>query len=118
MNMRVLVCGSRQWTDYRVIERRLQALPPETVIIEGEARGADKTARKIAEHLGFEVKPFPADWIKFGLAAGEIRNQQMLDEGKPDLVLAFSMPDSIGTKHMIRRAKKAGIPVEEVIGFL
>ena len=116
--MRVLVCGSRQWTDYCVIEGRLQALPPETVIIEGEARGADKMARKIAEHLGFEVKPFPADWIKFGLAAGEIRNQQMLDEGKPDLVLAFSMPDSIGTKHLIRRAKKAGIPVEEVIGFL
>ena len=117
MNMRVLVCGSRQWTDYRVIERRLKALPPGTVIIEGGARGADKAARRIAEHIGLEVKSFPADWKKYGNAAGIIRNHQMLDEGKPDLVLAFPMPDSVGTQDMIRRAKKAGIPVEVVTGI-
>ena len=116
MNMRVLVCGSRQWKDYAFIERRMKALPPGSVIIEGESRGADKTARRIAEHLGFEVKPFPANWKKYGDSAGKIRNQQMLDEGKPDLVLAFPLSNSIGTKDMIARAKKAGIKVEEVIG--
>ena len=114
--MRVLVCGSRKWTDYAVIERRMKALPPWTVIIEGEARGVDKAARLIAKHLGLEVVPFPADWDKYGKAAGPIRNQQMLDEGKPDLVLAYPMPGSVGTQDMIARAKKAGIPVEEVIG--
>ncbi len=114
--MRVLVCGSRKWTDYAVIEWRMKALPPWSVIIEGEARGVDRAARQIAKHLGLEVKPFPADWDKYGKAAGPIRNQQMLDEGKPDLVLAYPMPDSVGTQDMIERAKKAGIPVEEVIG--
>lgn len=114
--MRVLVCGSRNWTDYAVIERRMKALPTGAVIIEGEARGVDKSSRRIAEHLGLEVAPFPANWDKYGKAAGPIRNQQMLDEGRPDLVLAFPMPDSIGTQDMIARARQAGIPVEEVIG--
>ncbi len=116
--MRVLVCGSREWADYAVIEQRIKALPPGSVIIEGEARGADKSARQIAEHLGLEVVPFPADWDRYGKEAGPIRNQQMLDEGKPDLVLAFPVPDSVGTQDMIARAKKAGIPVEEVIGVV
>ena len=116
--MRVLVCGSRNWTDYAVIERRMEALPPWTVIIEGEARGVDKAARQIAKHLGLEVVPFSAKWEKYGKAAGRIRNQQMLDEGKPDMVLAFLMSDSVGTKDMIARARKAEIPVEVVIGAI
>ncbi len=116
--MRVLVCGSRNWTDYGVIERRMKMLPPWTVIIEGEARGVDRAARLIAKHFGLEVKPFPAKWKKYGKAAGPIRNQQMLDEGKPDLVLAYPMPDSVGTKDMIARAKKAEIPVEVVMGIV
>ncbi len=115
--MRVLVCGSRKWVDYSVIERRMKALPPWAVIIEGEAKGADIMARRIAKRLGLEVVPFHANWGKYGKAAGPIRNQQMLDEGKPDLVLAYPMPDSVGTQDMIARARKAGIPVEEVIGI-
>ncbi len=114
--MRVLVCGSREWTNYSVIERRMKALPPGSVIIEGEARGADKSARRIAEHLGFKVMPFRANWYKHGNRAGPIRNQRMIDVGEPDLVLAFPMPDSVGTHDMIARARKAGIPVEVVTG--
>jgi len=36
----------------------------------------------------------------------------MLDEGKPDLVVAF--PGGGGTKDMVRRAVKAGVSVHEV----
>ena len=43
---------------------------------------------------------YPADWDKFGRAAGPIRNQQMLDEGKPN---------------MINKAKKANIPTYEIL---
>lgn len=44
-------------------------------------------------------------------AAGPRRNQQMLDEGKPLLVLAFhdDIKSSRGTKDMVSRAKRAGI---------
>ncbi len=38
-----------------------------------------------------------------------IRNQQMLDEAKPDMVLAF--PGGRGTDDMVSRAEKAGVPV-------
>ncbi len=46
---------------------------------------------------------------KYGKSAGSIRNQQMIDEGKPDLVVAF--PGGFGTKDMVRRAKKHNIEV-------
>lgn len=56
---------------------------------------------------------YPADWEKHGKAAGPIRNQQMLTEGKPDIVVAFSdnLSNSKGTADMCRRAHKAGLPV-------
>ena len=49
---------------------------------------------------------------EIGKRAGPLRNQRMLDEGKPDLVVAF--PGGGGTKDMVRRAVKAGVSVHEV----
>jgi hypothetical protein len=48
-----------------------------------------------------------ADWEKLGRSAGPIRNQAMLDEGRPDLVVAF--PGHHGTADMVRRARAAGV---------
>ena len=53
------------------------------------------------------IELFPADWKVRGRAAGHIRNQQMLDEGRPHLVVAF--PGGRGTADMVRRARAAGI---------
>lgn len=53
-----------------------------------------------------------ADWKTHGRAAGPIRNQRMIDEWKPTLVIAFA--GGRGTADMIRRAKAAGIEVREV----
>lgn len=78
-----------------------------TVIVSGCARGADTLGIEWAEANGIEVARFPADWHTHGRAAGPIRNQQMLDEGKLDLVVAF--PGGRGTADMVRRAKAAGI---------
>jgi hypothetical protein len=55
---------------------------------------------------------FPADWEKYGKAAGPIRNQQILVEGKPDLVVAFQ--GGRGTANMVSRAQQAGVPVVEI----
>lgn len=57
-----------------------------------------------------------ADWKTHGLNAGPIRNKQMLDEGKPDLVLAF--PGGRGTANMVTQARKAGVRVVDVGGVL
>lgn len=83
---------------------------------EGEARGADRLAAEAARRLGIpshRILRFPAKWGKYGKAAGPIRNQQMLDEGKPTLVLAYhnDLENSKGTKDMVSRAEAAGVTV-------
>lgn len=112
--MRVLVCGSRNWRDGLAIQRELVKLERGTTVIEGEARGADRFARLTGEALGWPVLRFPADWNRYGKAAGVIRNKQMLDEGKPDLVLAFheDIYSSKGTADMVRQARRYGIEVK------
>lgn len=111
--MKVLVCGGREWRNRVAIRDRLSKLPPGTVVIHGAARGVDRIAGEEAKSLGMMVHEFPAQWGKFGRAAGMIRNQRMLDEA-PDLVLAFhvNLGQSRGTKDMVRRAQRRGIRVE------
>ena len=82
------------------------------IIIEGEAKGADIMTRKWAESHDLEVLKFPANWKKYPKAAGPIRNKQMLDEGKPDAVLAW--PGGTGTENMKTQAKAAGVSVVEM----
>lgn len=115
--MRVLVCGDRNWTDEDGIRRVLKGLIEPLVVIHGGARGADSLAGKVAEELGHEVEVYPADWQRYGKAAGVLRNQQMLDEGKPDFVLAFhaDLSRSKGTADMVRRAVAAGITVVPIV---
>jgi len=81
-------------------------------IIQGEARGADTIAKNIAVFLGIHVLGFPAQWGLYGKAAGPMRNRQMLDQGKPDLVVGFhdQIHHSKGTKDMLLKAATAGIP--------
>jgi hypothetical protein len=95
----------------------LDTLEP-TAIIAGGATGADDFAEQWAEERRVERHIFPAQWAKFGKAAGPIRNQQMLDEGQPDVVYAFhqNLANSKGTKDMVLRARKAGLDVGIVDG--
>lgn len=110
--MRVLVCGGRDFHDrtkvYATLDR-LHAKRCITIVIQGAADGADRLAAEWGWDRGIMVSSFPADWQTFGRAAGHKRNQQMLDEGKPDGVIAF--PGGAGTADMIRRAEAAGIKV-------
>ena len=113
--MRVLVCGGREYDDWSTICWALDPYsgnkPPAT-IIQGGAKGADFLAKVWAKYMGVSWEEYPADWKKHGKAAGGIRNQQMLDEGKPDLVIAF--PGGTGTADMVHRARKANIEVIEI----
>ena len=109
--MKVLVCGSRTWERATQMYVRLAKLPPNTTIIHGDARGADRMAAALAESLGLRVVAFPADWDRHGKKAGFIRNIEMLEQG-PELVLAFQVGNSKGTQHTINQARKRGIPVE------
>lgn len=110
--MRVLVCGGREFSDEAALRSAMNAVvgaERDVVIIHGAARGADRLAGKIAKSAGVTVVEFPADWDTFGKRAGFLRNKQMLDEGKPDVVLAA--PGGVGTTMMIELAQKAGVRV-------
>lgn len=91
-----------------------QNIYPGDVLIHGDAKGADRLSEEMVEPSHVTVERYPADWDKYGKGAGPIRNKQMLDEGKPDLVIAFLAPNSRGTKNMIEQATKAGVPVKVI----
>lgn len=110
--MRVLVCGGRDFLNWRLVEYTLDSLTDVSCIIEGGATGADKYAAHWAGLCGIPVETYRADWNTQGKAAGPIRNKRMLDEGKPDLVVAF--PGGRGTANMVAQARKAGVKVVEV----
>lgn len=110
--MRVLVCGGRTFCDHVLFNSTMSRLHKErkiSHIIQGGARGADYLAHVWAAKNGIRESVYNADWKAFGKSAGPIRNRVMLDEGKPDLVVAF--PGGDGTAHMVLYARKKGIEV-------
>lgn len=119
--MRVLICGSRDWADYEAVATVLAGLDDQAdsrpdrhlVVIEGGAKGADACAAAWCEankdYVGHER--FPADWETYGKSAGPVRNREMLEQGKPEIVWAFKTHvESRGTNHMVNLARTAGVP--------
>ena len=121
--MRLLVCGSRAYGFEPMLRRTLDALHAESpvhTVIEGGARGADALGARWALDQGIEVETYPADWGRHGKRAGYLRNVEMLEQGKPDFVLAFvirlngdtadqALAASRGTAMMVQLAKDAGV---------
>lgn len=131
--MRLIVCGSRTFSDRAVINSVLNGLwwprPAESVttltVIEGGATGADSIAGEWADRVGgVRRETVTADWRKHSSSAGPIRNRKMLEEhGHIDLVIAFvnkPLERSKGTFDMVRCARAAGVPtwVVEVLPSL
>lgn len=79
-------------------------------LVSGHARGVDTLAEKYAEERGIPIQVFPAEWKKYGKAAGPIRNRAMLEYAKEGTVVvaAFWDGQSRGTGNMIKQAKAAG----------
>jgi hypothetical protein len=48
----------------------------------------------------WKIQSFPANWIKYGITAGPIRNLEMIKEN-PDLVLAFHVVNAPFSNDMI-----------------
>jgi hypothetical protein len=112
--MKILVCGGREYADQRFVFDCLDAVARKhqvTAIIHGAAKGADSLGDQWAKAKGITSLPFPADWQAHGKRAGFLRNSQMLSEGKPDAVVAFT--GGRGTAMMVKLAKDAGVPVWE-----
>lgn len=112
--MVVLICGSRDWTDWEAVRDAVDNLPEGAIVIEGEARGVDKMARIAAHNRGLFVAEVPCEdshWRKFKRRAGHERNSAMLAL-RPDHVIAFQLNGSNGTQGTIDKARAAGLCVE------
>jgi|SRR5579872_879750 len=121
--MRLLVTGDRKWDDALTIKYELQEFTDKHgygmnhTLVHGDARGADTYAEVVAQFLGFTIERHPAEWKKYGSAAGPKRNKEMLDSGV-DYWIAFhnDLESSKGTKNMVKLLQKAGIPGHVVGG--
>ena len=124
---KALVCGDRRWENYYIIHSTLERFQKELgldVIIHGNAvnpmrgdwrwKSADRIGGMAGQDLGMEEVKYTAEWNKYGIKAGPIRNKKMLDEN-PDIVivLAFhpNIRESKGTKMTINLALDRGLRV-------
>jgi hypothetical protein len=113
---RLLVTGSRTWHDIPSIEQALAVIlarHPEGILLVhgGCPRGADAIAAAYAARTpGYQIEAHPADWRRYGRAAGYRRNAEMIALGA-DGCAAFIRGGSPGSTSAVRLARAAGIPV-------
>lgn len=102
--LRIIIAGSRSFNDYELLKNKLDYYLQnnnieDVLIIEGEAKGADKLGKRYAIEKGIEYKGYPADWNKYGKGAGFKRNREMAQNA--NFCIIFWDGESKGTKNMI-----------------
>lgn len=114
---RLLVTGSRHWTDDTIIRGALiaagETLGRNTVLVHGACRGADQLASQQWRRWGLPEEKHPVtrhDWDTEGKRAGPARNQRMV-AGGADLGLVFPSHDSLGAWQCADVAYQSGVPL-------
>ena len=113
--MKLIVCGGRDYNNYELVKEVLNTIYydhyPNLIkaLVQGGAKGADALGKRWAMENNVPYEQFDADWARYGKAAGFMRNQEMLDESGECIVVAF--PGGNGTFDMIKRTKKARVPL-------
>ena len=130
---RIIIAGGRDFSDYDMLkdhvdkcingslengnETQVVLTPGQTeiIIVSGKAKGADSLGERYAKERGYKIEVYPADWKKYGKAAGMIRNKQMAE--KADALIAFWDGKSHGTKNMIDLAHKNFLYVHPICRY-
>jgi hypothetical protein len=113
--MRAIICGGRDYSDKTFLDYtldRYHEIYHFTCIIQGGATGADYLASRWAESKNIICDTYPAHWTIYGKSAGHKRNLEMIEKGKPDIVIAF--PGGVGTENMVQNAVNLGIKIIRV----
>lgn len=112
MAKRVLITGSRNWSDWQLIKDVLVDVCKDDegiTIVSGDCpTGADRIATDLAEMRGWKIEKYPANWEMYGKSAGPIRNKRMVELGA-DICVAFIRDSSAGATNTANLAQKAGI---------
>ncbi len=113
--MKVIIAGCRDFDDYEMLKEYVDHIlqnvskKEDIEIVSGGARGADALGERYAKEHGYKLTVFPADWDKYGRAAGPKRNEKMGDYA--DALIAFWDGKSRGTRHMIEYAEAKSLKV-------
>ena len=122
-SMGIICCGGRHFDCYPflkyVIDCIIEKYGAETekvTVISGHCRGADQLGERYAKESGTLLKVFPAEWTKYGKAAGPIRNSEMvsyLSSFSKRVVVAFKNERTKGTADTVEKARRLGYDVYE-----
>lgn len=111
MSLLVLVTASRTWPDVPFMERKFikfhKHFGPCT-LLSGHCHGGDLYAEDICKGLGWDLELHPANWTRYGNAAGYVRNRIMVNR-QPNWCLAFIHNKSRGAMGCLELVKKEGI---------
>lgn len=115
--MKLIVAGSRTFTDYSKLKASLDNLLKNTdkkdvTIISGAANGADSLGERYAKENQLKLEIYKADWERFGKSAGYIRNKEMADVATH--LCLFWDGVSKGSKHMLDIAKEKGLEIRVI----
>lgn len=109
--LKIVIAGSRTITDIAALQFAIDRSDfPITEVVSGCARGVDTLGEQWANSEGVPVSYWPANWARFGRAAGKYRNSEMAAYADGAIVLWDG--DSRGTLDMIDRMRRCGKPVE------
>lgn len=116
---RLLITGSRTWTNTLVIEGFLKYAvnyftEPVTLVSGACPKGADLLCEQWWErNTDYPIERHPAKWQLLGKKAGFVRNAKMVELGA-DLCIAFIKDGSKGATMTANLARDNGISVIEV----
>ena len=128
----VVAGGGRDldWPAARVALALRQAVSGRLVqlLLHGGARGADQAIAAAAHRLGWAAQAIPAQWARYGIAAGPVRNGQMLRRASEEAtaygrisatgVLVIAFPGRKGTASLLDQARRlqgrTPLPVEVI----
>jgi hypothetical protein len=114
--MKLIIAGSRTiylFEDEVCTILNSKSIPEVTEVVCGMAYGMDQSGLDWADNYKIPVKPFPADWERYGRSAGHIRNKEMADYA--DALLIVWDGSSRGSKNMKENMLKLNKPIYEVI---
>lgn len=116
MQKRVVIAGCRDFNNYELAKEYIDFCIAniknkyKLIFVSGGANGADTLGEKYAKEMGYELEIYPAQWQKYGLKAGPLRNRQMAEIA--DYVICFWDGKSSGTKSMINETKAQNKPIK------
>lgn len=107
---RIIVAGSRDFTDYDYAKPTLErSISHDASIVSGGAKGADRIGERFAKDANRKLDVHKANWDRFGKRAGYIRNYEMSKSA--DAAIIFWDMESSGSKHMIQQAIRENLDV-------